>query len=129
MRQSVDYCYCVLTEAESPICCCSVTQLRLTLRLCTATFQAPLSFTVSRSLLKLMSIESVMPSNHLILYCPLLLLPSIFASIRVFPSESALPIRGPRSWSFSFSIRASNKYSGLIQFRVDWFELPIKKSY
>ena len=78
--------------------------------------QASLSITSSQSLIKLMSIESVMPSNHLILYCPLLLLPSIFASIRVFPSESALPIRGPRSWSFSFSLPMN------IQ---DWFSLGL----
>ena len=69
-------------------------------------------------LLKLMSIESVMPLNHLILCCPLLLLPSIFPSIRVFPNESVLHIRWPRNWSFSFSISPSNKYSGLISFRI-----------
>ena len=71
---------------------------------------------------KLMSIELVMPSNHLILCCPLLLLPSIFPSIRVFSSESALPIRWPNYWSFSFSISPSNEYSGLISFRIDWFD-------
>ena len=83
----------------------------------------PLSITNSRSLLKLMSIESVMPSNHLILCCPLLLLPSIFPSIRVFSNESVLLIRWPKYWSFSFSIIPSNKYSGLISFRMDWFDL------
>ena len=83
--------------------------------------QAPLSFTISQSLLKLMSIESVMPSNHLILCRPLLLLPSIFPSIRVFSSESALCIRWPKDWSFSFSL--SSKYSGLISFRMDWLNL------
>ena len=83
-----------------------------------------LSFTISQSLLKLMSIKSVMPSNHLILCCPLLLLPSIFASIRVFYSKSALHIKWPKYRSFSFSIGPSNEYSGLISFRVDW--LPSK---
>ena len=83
--------------------------------------QASLSFTVSRSLLKLMFIESVMPSNHLILCCPILLLPSIFPNIRVFSNESALHIRWPKCWSPSFSI--SNEYSVLISFRVDWLDL------
>ena len=73
---------------------------------------------------KLMSTESLMPSKHLILCCPLLLLPSIFPRIRVFPSESVLLIRWPKYWSFSFSISLSNKYSGLISFRIDWFDLP-----
>ena len=85
--------------------------------------QASLFFTISQSLLKLKSIDSVMPSNHLILCCPLLLLPSIFHSIRVFSSELALHIRWPEYWSFSFSISPSNKYSGLISFRIDWFDL------
>jgi len=86
----------------------------------TAGCQASLSFTVSRSLLKLMSIESVMPSNHLILYRPLLLLPSIFPSIKVFFKESVLHIRWPKYWSFSFSISPSSEHSGLISFRMDW---------
>ena len=86
----------------------------------TAAHQASLSVTNSQSLLKLMSIESVMLSNHLILCHPLLLPPSIFLSIRVFSSESVLPIRLPKYWSFSFSISPSNKYSGLISFRMDW---------
>ena len=85
--------------------------------------QASLSITNSQSLLKLMSIESVMPSNHLILCCPLLLLPSIFPSNRVFSSESVLHIRRPKYWSFSFSISPSNEYSGLISFRMEWFDL------
>ena len=89
----------------------------------TATRQASLSITNSRSLPKLKSIESVMPSNHLILCCPLLLLPSIFPSIRVFSSESALYIRCPKYWSFSFRISSSNEYSGLISSRIDWFDL------
>ena len=84
--------------------------------------QASLSFTVPWNLLKLMSIESMMPSNHLILYCPLLL-PSIFSRIRVFSNESALCLRWPKYWSFSFSIRPSNEYSGLISFRTDWFDV------
>ena len=85
--------------------------------------QAYLSITNSRSLLKLMSTESVMPSNHFILCCPLFLLPSIFPSIRVFSNESVLHIRQPKYWSFSFSISPSNEYSGLISFRMDWFDL------
>ena len=89
----------------------------------TAACQASLSITNSQSLLKLMSIESVMPSNHLILCCPLLLLPWIFCSIRVFPSESALRMRWPNYWSFSFSISPSNEHPGLICFRMDWLDL------
>ena len=89
----------------------------------TAAYQASLSITNSQSLLKLMSIKSVMPSNHLILCHPLLLLPSIFPSIRVFSNESVLHIRWPKYWSFSFSINPSNEYSGLISFRIDWFDL------
>ena len=89
----------------------------------TAAHQASLFFTISLSLLKLMSIESVMPSNHLILYRPLLLLPSIFPWIRVFSRELALCIRWPKYWSFSFSISPSNEYSGLISFRIDWLAL------
>ena len=90
----------------------------------TAACQAPLSFTISlsRGLLKLMYTESVMPSNHLIL-CHPLLLPSIFPSIRVFSSESALRITWPKYWSFSFSISPSSEYSDLISFRMDWFDL------
>ena len=88
-----------------------------------AACQASLSITKSESLLKLMSIKLVMPSNHLILYHPLLLLPSVFPSIRVFSSESVLHIRWPKYQSFSFSISPSNEYSGLISFRVDWLDL------
>ena len=89
----------------------------------TTACQASLSITNSWILLKLMSIESVMPSNHLILCGPLLLPPSIFPGIRVFSYESALRIRWPKDWSFSFNISPSNEYSGLISFRMDWFDL------
>ena len=89
----------------------------------TAACQASLSITNSQSLLKLMSIESVMPSSHLILCHPFLLLPSILPSIRVFSNESVLPIRWPKYWSFGFSISPSNEYSGLISFRMDWLDL------
>ena len=85
--------------------------------------QASLSITKSQSLPKIMSIESVIPSNHLILSCPLLLLPSIFPSIRIFSNESALHIRWPKYWSFSFNIRPSNEHPGLISFRMDWLDL------
>ena len=89
----------------------------------TAAHKAFLSFTISWSLLKLMSIKSVMPPNHLVLCRPLLLLSSIFPSIRVFSNESALHIRWPKYWSFSFSISPSNEYSGLISVRIDLFDL------
>ena len=97
----------------------------------TTATQTSLSFTVSRSLVKLMAIESVMPSNHLILCHSLLLPPTIFPSIRVFSNESALCIRWPKYWNFSLSISPSNEYSGLISFRINWFALfavqgPIK---
>ena len=89
----------------------------------TVAYQACLFFTNSWSLLKLMSTESVIPSNHLILCCPLLLLPSIFSSIRVFSNESVLCVRCPKYWSFSFNISPSKEHSGLILFRIDWFDL------
>ena len=89
----------------------------------TAAHQASLSITSSQSLLKPISIESVMPSNHLILCCPLLLLPSILPSIRVFSNESVHRIRWPKYWSFSFSINPYNEYSGLIFLRIDWLDL------
>ena len=88
----------------------------------TAALQASLSFTISQNLFKLMSIESVMPPNHLILCCPLLL-PSIFPSIRVFSKERALHLKWPKYCGFSFSISLSREYSGLISFRMDWFDL------
>ena len=93
----------------------------------TTAHQASLSVTNSWSLLKLMSIESVMVSNHLILYRPLLLPPSVFPSIRVCSNESALHIRWPKYWCFSISIRPSNEHSGLISFRIDWLDLPAVK--
>ena len=88
-----------------------------------AACQASLSITNSQSLIKLMSIELVMPSSHLILCCPLLFLPSIFPSIRVFSNESVLHIRWPKYWSFSFSISPASEYSGLISFKIDWLDL------
>ena len=101
----------------------SLSRVRLFATPWTAACQASLSSIISQSLLKLISTESMMPSNHLILCCPLLLLPSIFPSIRVFSNESALHIRGPKYWIFSFSISPSNEYSGLISFRINWFNL------
>ena len=99
----------------------SLTHVRLFVTSCTAACQASLSFTISWSLLKLMSIESVIPSNHLIRCCPLLL-PSVFPSIRVFSNELALRIRWPNYWSFSCNIRPSSEHSGLTSFRVDLFD-------
>ena len=105
---SVQFSYSVVSDSANPW---------------TAVRQASLSITNSRSLLKLMSIESMMPSNHLMLCHPLLFLPSIFSSIRVFSNESVLPIRWPKYWSFNFSISPSNEYSGLISLSIDWFDL------
>ena len=105
----------------------SLSHVRLFVTPWTAARQAPLSFTMPLSLHKLMSIELVMLSNHLILCHLLLLLPSIFPSIRVFSNESALSIRWPEYWSFSFSISPANEYSGLISFRIDWFDLLLSK--
>ena len=105
--------------------CCSVANLCLTL--CdprTAALQASVSFTISKNLLKFMSIELVMLSNHLILCHPLLLLPSVFPRIRAFSNNLALLIRCPKYWSFSFSISSSNECSGLISFTIDWFDQP-----
>ena len=101
----------------------SLSCVRLFVTPWTAARQASLSITNSRSLLKLTSIESVMPSNHLILCCPLLLLPSIFSSMRVFCKESILHIRRTKFWSFSFKISPFNEYFGLISFRIDWLDL------
>ena len=101
----------------------SLSHVCLFATLWTAALQVPLSFTISYSLLKLMAIESLMPSNHLILYDPLLLLPSVFLSIRIFPNESALHIRYPEYWRFSFNIRPSSEHPGLISFRMDRLDL------
>ena len=108
---------------------CSVTQSCLTL--CNpmdCSMPGSLSFTISWSLLKFISIELVMPSNHLVLCHLLLLLPSLFPSIRVFSNELALRIRWPNYWSFSFSISPSSEYSGLISFRMDWFDLAVQRT-
>ena len=111
-----------LSLFESCCCCCSIAQSYPNLSdPWTVTRQAPLSSTNSWHLFKFMSIESVMLSNHLILWCPLLLLPSILPNIRVFSNELVLLIRWPKNWSFSIS--SSNEYSGLIYFRIDWFDL------
>ena len=112
----VDFC-CQFSSVQS------LSHVRLFVTPWTAAHQASLSITSSWSLLKLMSIQSVMPSNHLILCCPLLLPPSIFPSLMVFSKESVLRIRWPNYWSFSFSISPSNEYSGLISFRIDWLDL------
>ena len=109
---------------HTALCCCSAAQsFRLFTTPWTAACQASLSFTISKSMFKLMSIEPVMPSNHLILCHPLLLLTSIFPSIRVFSNESALCIRWPNCWSFNFSTSLSDECSGLISFRIDWLDL------
>ena len=104
----------------------SLSHVRLFATPRTAARQASLSITNSRSSLKLMCIELVMPSSHLILYHPLLLLPPIPPSIRVFSSESVLPIRWPEYWSFSFSISHSSDYSGPVSFKIDWFDLAVQ---
>ena len=126
----IQYLCFLINQKTRRICgyyCCSVAKLCPTL--CDpvdCTRQAPLSFTISQSLLKFIFIESVMLSNHLIFCCPLLLLPSIFPSIRIFSIESALRIRGPKYWSFSIS--SSNEYSGLISFKIDWFDFLVVQS-
>ena len=102
----------------------SLSQVQLFVTPWTAAHQASLSFTISQSLLKFMTIELVMPSNHVILCCPLLLQPSVFPSIRVFSNELALWIRWLNYWTISFRISPSNEYSGMISFRIDWFDLP-----
>ena len=116
-RKGLTFFYIALSSVQSLSC----VQLFVTLR--TAACQASLSITNSWSLLKLMSIESLMPFNHLILCCPLLLPPSILPSIRVFSDELVLHIRWPKYGSFSFSISPSSEYSGLISFRMDWLDL------
>ena len=115
--QPLGNCLCDLSSVQS------LSHVWLFVTLWTAARQASLSITNSRSLLKLMSSKLMMPSNHLILCCPLLLLPSIFPSIKVFSSESVLCIRWPKNWSFSFTISPSNEYSGWISFRIDWLDI------
>ena len=105
---SVQFSHSIVSDSETPW---------------TAARQASLSIANSQSLIKLMSIESMMPSNHLVLCRPLLLPPSIFPNIRVFSNEAVLRIRWPKYWSFSFSISPSNEYSGLISFRINWLDL------
>ena len=116
-----------MSSSESKVQSCSSVQslghVWLIVTPWTAAPQAYLSTTNSQNLLKLMSIESVMPSNHLILCCPLLLSPSIFPSIRAFSNESVLHIKWPKYWNYSFNISPSNEHSGLISFRMDWLEL------
>ena len=114
--------YCLLHSMHFNVCCCS-SVIKSCPTLCDPMDRSMQSFTISWSLLKLMSIKSMMPSNHLFLCFPFLLLLSIFPSIKVFSNELAFPIRWPKYWSFSFSISPSNGYSGLISFRVGWFDL------
>ena len=113
----------LLSKLNDNCCFRSITQLCPTLTAWTAACQASLSFTISWSWLKPMSIESVMPSNHLIHYSPLLLLPSILPGIKAFSNESILCIRWPKCWRFSFSISTSSEFSGFISFRTDWLDL------
>ena len=114
IRTSVQFNRSVVSDSETPW---------------TAAHQASLSITNSWSLLKLMSIKLAMPSNHLILCRPLLLLPSIFPSIRVFSNESTLHMRWPKYWSFSFSISPFSEYSGLLSFRMDWFDCLVSEGF
>ena len=122
-KKSITYKHTHTNTLEYSVHLLSRIQLFATPR--TAARQASLSITNSQSLLNLMSIESVVPSNHLILCRPLLLSPSTFPSIRVFSNESVLWIRWPKYWSFSFNISPSNEYSGLISFRMDWLDLLV----
>ena len=115
--------YLLCTQMSSVQFIQSVSHVQLFATPWTAACQASLSITISQSSFKLMSIKLVMPSKHLILCCPLLLLPSIFPSIRVLFNESVLRIRWPQYWSVSFSISPSSEYSGLMSFRMDWFDL------
>ena len=116
----------LLTFSESCLCCCSVAKSCPVATPGTGARQASLSFTISQSLLKPMFVESVLPSSHLLLCLPRLLLPSVFLSITVFSSESVLHIRWPEYWNFSFSISPFNEYSELISFRMDWFGLAVQ---
>ena len=125
MQRANAYTLCVLQSQQSSMFSSvqSISHVRLLANPWTVAHQASLSITTSWSLLKLMSIKSLKPSNHLILCHPLLLPPSIFPSIRVFSNESVLCIRKPKYWSVSFSFSPSNEYSGLISFRIDWLDL------
>ena len=118
MYSFINSCVPQIFSSVQSLCCVQLFETPWT-----AARQASLSITDSRSLLRLMSIKSVMPSNHLILCHPLLLLPSVFPNIRIFSKESVLYFRWPKYWSFSFSISLSNEYSGLISFRNDWLDL------
>ena len=123
---SPDFAKCKIPPVETSCYCYfvqSLSHVQLFGILWTVTCQAPLSSTISQNLLRFMSIESVILSNHLIPCCPFLLLLLIFPSIRIFSSELTLPIRWPKYWSFSFSINPSSEFSGLISFRIDWFDL------
>ena len=123
-RRKIDYSLSIYTRDGVQFSSVQLlSRVQLFLTPWTAAYQASLSITNSRSLLRLMSIESVMPSNHLILCHPFLLQPSIFPSIRVFFNESALHIRWPKYWSFSFNISPSSEHPGLISFRMDWLDL------
>ena len=128
ITDSMDICFHFLALMSNAAInnCCFLVSMSNSATPWTATCQAFLSFTISQSLLKFMSTELVKLSNHLILCCTLLLLLSIFPSIRVFSNESALCIMWPKCWSFSFSISPSNEYSGLISFRIDWFDLAVQ---
>ena len=123
----MQFCLIAIKDQAQNLVVAVVAQLLSCVRLFvgpwTAARQASLSFTVSQSFLKLLSIKSVILCNHLILYHPLLLLPSIFPSSRLFPNKSAVHIRWPKYWSLSFSISPSNEYSGLISLRIDWLDL------
>ena len=127
LRKEKNTCYLAAIRLQPlPMVLFSHSDVQLFATPWTTAHQASLSFTISQSLLKLMPIESVMASNHLVLCRPLLLLPSIFPNIWVFSNESALHIRRPKCWSLSFSISPSNVYSGLISFRIDWFDLVLQ---
>ena len=123
------FCFCNAKTQREMLSHCSVqllSHVRFLATPWTTAYQAFLSITNTQSWLNLMSIESVIPSNHFILCCHPLLLPSIFPTIRVFSSESVLPIRWPEYWSFSFSISHSSDYSGPVSFKIDWFDLAVQ---
>ena len=123
MKENFNFSMCLSVLSKGVVVVQSLGHVRLFATPWTVARWVSLSFNISRRFLKLTSIESVMPSNYLILCRPLLLLPSIFPSIRAFSNEWALCIRWPEYWSFSFSISTSSEYSGLVSFRIDWFDL------